>query len=772
MPMDSDQKSGTPARRQNGDGDWSTEQLAEFLDAISASETDEEAIEAGVRQAAAMLETEICIYARDRSVIASAGLPDHGGDTEALLDLPVGDRAATIDIEGIGECKVAVVPVIGSLGGHLILARTDRSFDSPEYALVRAMGDALSLTVGKISTVRAERERLTLLTRLSLIQRSISHHAPLQEVLDAISEGASKLLGEHVAGIVITDERDTPVTQSLIGVEPETRRQILRRPLSADALTRAMQGGALVVIDDLQSEPGMHPLLAGAGIRAVIAAPIREAGRVSGALIVGSMTAGRRYSEEESEALTAFADYASLALTDARLSDQVERALRDPLTGLPNRPHLAERLAERLEEGTPTGLIALDLDSFHSVNDRIGHRAGDELLRELGIRLQADAGAETFVARLDGDAFALLCSSEEASDLAARLLGTVTNPFAIAGRELRTTASIGVVGSGSDPDQMFRDVDLAMYRAKAEGGDRVVLFQDDMHRELMRRMELEDDLARALVEDEIVAYFQPKADLRTGRVIGVEALVRWDHPERGLLSPGEFLDLAEAGGHMRALTERVIEFATRAAGDWWHSGLGLQLSVNLPASGFSATDYRIDAFVKRTLASTGLPGTALQFEVTEDALMTDPETAAEVLNRLSKLGSTISIDDFGTGHSSLGRLKSLPIDELKIDRSFILDLTNEEDKTIVRSTIHLAHQMGLQVVAEGVETEEAWRLLRSMGCERAQGFLIAKPLPAREVPAWLASWNQRARQLSSARRIQRRKEAEGRRAEEKAKAPA
>lgn len=302
-------------------------------------------------------------------------------------------------------------------------------------------------------------------------------------------------------------------------------------------------------------------------------------------------------------------------------------------------------------------------------------------------------------------------------------------------------------GDGFDPAE--EDLARSMVRALS-------VFQPGAHINLQERLDLQDDLARALDGREIVAHFQPKIDLRSARVIGVEALARWTHPERGPVSPGEFLPLAEAGGHMRALTERMIEFSTRAAGDWWHSGLGLQLSVNLSPSIFSESTWRLDKLVAKILARTGLPGEALQFEVTEDALMGDPKVAAVMLRRLSGLGATISIDDFGTGHSSLGRLKTLPIDELKIDRSFILGLTDDEDTTIVRSTIHLAHQMGLQVVAEGVETEAAWRQLRSMGCERAQGFLVAKPLPAREVPAWLATWNQRARELSSPRRISRR----------------
>jgi diguanylate cyclase len=238
-------------------------------------------------------------------------------------------------------------------------------------------------------------------------------------------------------------------------------------------------------------------------------------------------------------------------------------------------------------------------------------------------------------------------------------------------------------------------------------------------------------------------------------VIGVEALARWNHPERGQISPAEFLPLAEASGQMRALTERIMDYSIRVAGDWWDSGVGLQLSVNLSPALLAESESSLTRFVERTLSESGVPAEALQFEITEDALLVDTELAAETLNRLSRLGSSISIDDFGTGHSSLGRLKTLPIDELKIDRSFVLEMSeNANDRTIVRATIYLAHQLGLQVVAEGVETEEAWRQLRSMGCERAQGFLIAKPLPAREVLAWFVSWNQRARELSSSRRAE------------------
>jgi EAL domain-containing protein (putative c-di-GMP-specific phosphodiesterase class I) len=268
------------------------------------------------------------------------------------------------------------------------------------------------------------------------------------------------------------------------------------------------------------------------------------------------------------------------------------------------------------------------------------------------------------------------------------------------------------------------------------------------------------DIAGALERDEIDVHFQPKVDLRSARVLGVEALARWSHPGMGLLSAAGFIDAVRPGSQMRALTERVIEISTRAAGDWWRSGLHLQLSVNLPAEDLSAPDWALDTFVSSSLSAAGLPGEAIQFEVTEEALLRNSDLAGGTLERLTALGGALSIDDFGTGHFSLRQLIDLPIEELKIDRVLIAGLEDEKDKMIARAIIHLAHQIGLPVVAEGVENRDTWQQLRSMGCERAQGFLIAKPLPSREVPAWLAAWNHRARELSSTkRRLQRQSKA-------------
>ncbi len=264
------------------------------------------------------------------------------------------------------------------------------------------------------------------------------------------------------------------------------------------------------------------------------------------------------------------------------------------------------------------------------------------------------------------------------------------------------------------------------------------------------------DVSGALGRGEIGAHFQPKVDLRSGRVIGVEALARWEHPSLGLLPAAKFVSSVESDEEMRSLTERMIQISTRAAGDWWRSGLSLQLSVNLPTLAISSTDWNLAGFIAGSLSTAALPGEAIRFDVTEDALLGDSQRVTERVAAFAALGGGISIDDFGTGHFSLRQLISLPIEELKIDTSLIRHLDDAECKTMVRAIIHLAHQVGLSVVAEGVETRDAWQQLRSMGCERAQGFLISPPVPSREVPAWLASWNQRARELSSTNRIRRR----------------
>ncbi|HET9120556.1 MAG TPA: EAL domain-containing protein [Solirubrobacterales bacterium] len=274
------------------------------------------------------------------------------------------------------------------------------------------------------------------------------------------------------------------------------------------------------------------------------------------------------------------------------------------------------------------------------------------------------------------------------------------------------------------------------------------LFDPTANDGLLERLAVRDELAAALRGQQIQAYFLPKVDLRSARVIGVEALARWLHLERGVLLPADFLGLAEAGELMPALTQRVTRLAIRAAADWWRSGLELEVTVNLPPDALTDPDPGLAKTVANALAATELPARALRFDVTEAALMraSDPATALE---ELTGLGASISIDDFGTGHTSLGRLESLGIDELKIDRSLIRALARGGDRALVRSTVHLARRLGLRVVAKGVDSDDAWRQLRGIGCDAAQGFLIGAPMPAREFLAWIASWDARARRLNT-----------------------
>ena len=295
-----------------------------------------------------------------------------------------------------------------------------------------------------------------------------------------------------------------------------------------------------------------------------------------------------------------------------------------------------------------------------------------------------------------------------------------------------------------------RDFD-SVERERVYAIARALSLFDPTSTDLLERLARQDELASALHGDEIQTYFLPTVDMRTARVTGVEALVRWFHPQRGVLPPSDFLDLAEAGGLMGTLTERVIELATRAAGDWWRSGLRPELSVNLPAGALAAPDPRLAKTVRTALSDSGLPPKALRFEVTEDAVMTAADPSA-ALEPLTKLGASITVDDFGTGHTSLDRLESLTADEVKIDRSFIRALSRGGRKGVVRSTVHLVRQLGLRVVAEGVETEDTWRQLRGMGCDAAQGFLIGAPMPAREFLAWIASWDARGRELNTIKR--------------------
>jgi len=425
---------------------------------------------------------------------------------------------------------------------------------------------------------------------------------------------------------------------------------------------------------------------------------------------------------------------------EAQLAHQ---ATHDPLTGLPNRTLLLDRLGQALDRarrGEPSGAVLfLDLDRFKEVNDTLGHDAGDRLLIAVAGRLRQALREGDTLTRLGGDEFVALLAGAagagEATEVAARLAAALARPFTIAGHEYLVAASVGIVlatGAYARAEEVLRDADVAMYRAKAAGGDGYALFDPAMQAALVAHVALERELRGALDRDEFALQYQPIVDLHTGRVVRVEALVRWHHPTRGLVPPGAFIPLAEEIGFIVPLGRWVLGEACRQARSWRAAGMPVAVAVNLTTREFQHPGLAGE--VVAALAAAGLEARWLRLEITESLAMRDAAATVTTLVALRELGVQVAIDDFGTGYSSLAYLKRLPVDALKIDKAFIDGLgTGEGDTAIVEAIITLAHTLGLQVIAEGVETAAQAEWLRALGCDLAQGYHFARPLPPAEL---------------------------------------
>jgi diguanylate cyclase (GGDEF)-like protein len=422
-----------------------------------------------------------------------------------------------------------------------------------------------------------------------------------------------------------------------------------------------------------------------------------------------------------------------------RQMEEIERrAYYDELTGLPNRALYRDRIEQAIlaahRDGDQATLMLLDVDRFKEVNDALGHDTGDLLLQELARRLRETLRTKETLARLGGDEFGILlpgASVEEAAFCASRIHAAFEAPFTLRGLALAVRTSVGIAAypeHGEDLDVLLQHADVAMYVAKdSRAGTSIYDAAEDEND--AARLALAGQLRSAIENDELVLHFQPMAELESGRIVGAEALVRWEHPERGFIQPAEFIPLAERMGLLNPLSRHVVESSLQQCAAWNESGLALRVSVNLTIP--DLLDLQAPEWIAELLSKWGVRPQQLELEITESTILADPFRVRQVLKRLNELGVRLAIDDFGTGYSSLAYLKRLPVQRIKIDRSFVKDMCEDaSDATIVRSTIELGRNLGLEVVGEGVESKEAWDALRKLGCTLAQGYFIGKPMPA------------------------------------------
>jgi diguanylate cyclase (GGDEF)-like protein len=439
--------------------------------------------------------------------------------------------------------------------------------------------------------------------------------------------------------------------------------------------------------------------------------------------------------------------YQLVARASRRLNRQIEEnrrlALHDPLTGLPNRTLFTDRteraVASARRNGASVAILLVNLDRFKEVNDTLGHHMGDALICKIAHRLEAELRDADTIARLGGDEFAVLMPEvrdpEAPVHCALRILDAVRRPFDVDGITIEVDASIGAASfpeHSADGPRLLQCADVAMYAAKDEHTG-LVQYVPSLDEHTPQRLALFGELRRAIDNDELVLHYQPVADVVAGRISGVEALVRWQHRERGLLPPDQFIDVAEQTGLIRPMTRYVLNQALQDCRTWRDRGLQLSVAVNL--SPRNLLDITLPTQVHELLQRHGLPPEALELEITESTVMVDPVRAVQILDELHRSGIQLSVDDYGTGHASLAYLSHLPVDALKIDRSFVMDMaTGTKGDVIVRSTIDLARNLDLLVVAEGVESGDVYRRLSELGCDAAQGYWLARPGPADSIP--------------------------------------
>ncbi len=590
------------------------------------------------------------------------------------------------------------------------------------------------------------------MTTLSAIDRAILFDLEIDRVMEEVLCSLRQIFKLRCVGIAVT-ERDVPDEMELYTIgQDENRAMVKRRHVGDDSRSILLANA-----DDSWStgENSASALMSqhhGWDAQHTFNFPISSKSGIGGLMLLG-FSERIELESEDIENIRDFADRIGVALTSVARDEALYRQARyDNLTGLPNRFLLVERLKQEISQATRSdkqfAVLYVDLDRFKQVNDSLGHAAGDQLLQEAAHRLRECVRDSDTVARVGGDEFTIILSgfgdAQVAGIVADHVLTEMDKPFSISGTEQFVTASIGVVvypQDGATANELLNNADTAMYRSKASGRSTVVFFEENMTAEAVRVATLDRDLRHALAEQQLTLHYQPQIDLRTGNICAVEALVRWQHPERGLLSPTAFVEFAEDSGLIVAVGEFVLRQACRQFCEWHDAGINVgRVSVNVSGKQFRQLEFV--SLVEQIVMETGMPSNKLTMEITENVLLHDVDQVSQVLDLLRAHGIRIELDDFGTGYSSMSYLEKLPVNALKIDRAFVRTIDAAgRGGVIAKLVLDMARSLNMSVIAEGIQQPEQLAFMRANNCDIGQGFLFSKPLTAEGIGTFYANWN-------------------------------